>query len=156
MTAADINNARRRWFAACREAGVDDDARKAIQARVVGKTSSSAMSVAEFNACLTDLKERGVWAPNKAGGQTFRRQSDNAHVRKVFAIWSDMCRENIPQVANRAGLVAFVQRMTKTAERPGGLSDPEWLSPDEANQVIEALKSWRARELAKRRHLKGA
>lgn len=152
MTAADINAARRRWFAACREAGLDEDARKAIQARVAGKTSSSSMSVGEFNACLTDLKTRGLWKPGKSKrkGQTYRRESDKAHVRKVFAIWSDMCRQNIPVIANRTGLVSFVQRMTKTEERPGGLSDPEWLSPKEANQVIEALKAWRARELAKR------
>lgn len=150
MTAADINAARRRWFAACREAGLDEDARKAIQSRVAGKTSSSSMSVGEFNACLTDLKARGLWKPTKSKGQTYRRQSDNAHVRKVFALWSDMCRQNIPVIANRTGLVSFVQRMTKTDERPGGLSDPESLSPDEANKVVEGLKSWRARELAKR------
>lgn len=148
---ADINAARRRWFAACREAGLDDDARKAIQDRIAGEgASSSSMSVGEFNACLTDLKARGLWKPTKGKGQTYRRESDKAHVRKVFAIWSDMCRLNIPVIANRTGLVSFVQRMTKTEERPGGLSDPEWLSPEEANQVIEALKSWRARELAKR------
>ncbi len=156
---ADINAARRRWFAACREARIGEVDRKAIQARVVGKTSSSSMSVGEFNACLTDLKARGLWKPShRAGGaasprgkgQTYRRESDKAHIRKVFAIWSDMCRQNIPVIASRTGLVSFVQRMTKTEERPDGLSDPEWLSPEEANQVIEALKAWRARELAKR------
>lgn len=150
MTAADLNNARRRWFAACREAGLAEVDRKAIQARVAGKTSSSTMSVSEFNACLTDLKSRGLWKPSKGKGQTYRRESDKAHVRKVFAIWSDMCRLNIPVIANRTGLVTFVERMTKTEQRPGGVSDPEWLSPEEANKVVEGLKAWRARELAKR------
>jgi hypothetical protein len=134
--------------------------------RVTGKTSSAGLKDHQLDAVLTEFKRLG-WAPKKAAapakGQ--RKASDKPHVRKVFAIWSDMCREGIPVIANRPGgsaadqddqrarraaLVAFVQRMTKTAQRPGGLADPEWLSPEEANHVIEGLKAWRNRELAKR------
>ncbi len=142
MAAPDINAARRRWFAAAREAGLDDDARKAVQMRIAAKASSSAMSVADFNACLTDLKSRGLWAPAgvaKPGKTaTWRKKSDKAHVRKVFAIWGDLCRADIPAKPDRASLLAFVKRMT-------GVDDPEWLTPAQANQVVEGLKAWRGR-----------
>jgi hypothetical protein len=31
------------------------------------------------------------------------------------------------------------------------VSDPEWLSPEQLNTVIEALKAWQKRELSKRK-----
>jgi hypothetical protein len=150
-TATDVTKARRLWFAACKEAGLDENARKDVQKRVAGKESSSKMSLRDFNGCLRDLQDRGAWKPKKPiTRQSVRPKSEKPHVRKVFAIWSDMCRDNIPDNATRAGLIAFVQRMTKTDARPGGLSDPEWMSPEEAQKIAEGLKAWRARELAKR------
>lgn len=87
------------------------------------------------------------WSPKptrgKSDGQRHRPASGKAHVRKVFAIWGDMCKANIPAIANRAGLLVFVQRMT-------GIDDPEWITPEQAQVVTEALKSWRVRVLAKR------
>lgn len=148
-TATDMDRARRLWFAACKEAGLDPDSRKAIQARVAGKDSSSKMTLRDFNACLRDLQDRGVWKPKKAKAQTYRPKS-NDHVSKVFAIWSDMCRDGIPDTPTRDGLISFVRRMTKSEHRPDGLGDPNWLSTVEANKVVEGLKAWRARELKKR------
>lgn len=132
-----------------KELGLDDATYRAVLERVTGKTSSAGLKDNQLDAVLTEFKRLG-WTPKKAGAAPHRPASDKPHVRKVFAIWADMCRQNIPVINNRTGLVAFVQRMTKTEQRPGGLSDPEWLSPEQANVVVEGLKAWRARELAKR------
>lgn len=136
-----------------KELGLDDETYREVLSRVTGKTSSAGLKDHQLDAVLTEFKRLG-WKPKpakaKPGGPRPRPESDKPHVRKVFAIWTDMCQVGIPVIANRAGLIAFVQRMTKTEQRPAGLSDPEWLSPDDANKVVEGLKAWRKRELAKR------
>jgi len=131
-----------------KELGLDDETYRDILVRVTGKSSSAGLSDRQLDAVLAEFKRLG-WKPKKSAAP-HRPASAKPHVRKVFAIWEDICRQGIPVIANRAGLSAFVQRMTKTEQRPAGLSDPEWLSPAEANRVIEGLKAWRARELAKR------
>jgi phage gp16-like protein len=46
-------------FAACRELGLDSDARHDLQLRVTGKDSLSDMTDDEMKAVLDDLKSRG-------------------------------------------------------------------------------------------------
>jgi len=136
--------ARKMWFGACKEAGLDEDGRRAVQARICGKDSASTMSVRDFNACVEDLKARGLWTPKtKGGGAGYHKPSDKLHIRKVFAIWGDMCRGGIPETPTRAALVAFVNKMT-------GVDDPNWLTVEQAIKVTEGLKAWRKRVEASR------
>lgn len=140
MTAAtDLSKARGLWFGACKEAGLDEDARRDVQLRICGKDSAKAMTVRDFNKCVMDLKERGLWKPKRPA----RTASGKPHVRKIWAIWRDMAASGLLADPSDAALRAFVQRQVK-------ITDPEWLSPDQANKVTEGLKAWRARELAKR------
>ena len=140
MTTADPKaKARKMWFGACKDAGLDEEARRAVQARICGKDSASTMVVRDFNACVADLKARGLIKENrKGGGAGYRAPSSKAHVRKVFAIWGDMCKAGIPETPTRAALLAFVKRMA-------GLDDPEWMTAAQANTVTEGLKAWRKR-----------
>ena len=132
-----------------KELGLDDDTYRDILARVTGQTSSKGLKDYQLDAVLTEFKRLG-WTPKKGTATGHRPASAKSHVRKVFAVWGAMCRDGIPADPTRAGLVAFVQRQTKTEQRPEGLSDPEWLSPDQANKVVEGLKAWQRRELGKR------
>lgn len=140
MTVSDPKvKARKMWFGACKDAGLDEEARRAVQARICGKDSASAMSVRDFNSCVEDLKSRGLWTPKvKSGGAGYHKPSDKLHVRKVFAIWADMCRSGIPDTPTRAALVAFVKKMTD-------VDNPNWMTVDQASKVTEGLKAWRKR-----------
>ncbi len=120
-----------------KDLGLDDETYRAVLVRVTGKTSSAACQRRQLVDLLAEFKRLG-WA-----GADGRKKSDKAHVRKVFALWEQMAADGIPRIPGRAGLLAFVQRMA-------GVDDPEWMSPEQATRVIEALKAWRARELAKR------
>jgi len=113
--------------------------------RVSGSRSVKEMSERQREEVIAELRKRGAKA-----ARPFRK-SDKPHVRKVFAIWGDMCREGIPDKANRDGLRAFVARVTRRDDRPDGVGDPEWLDPADARMVTEVLKAWRGRELAKRK-----
>jgi len=128
---------------------LDDETYRAILKRITGKTSSADLSDRELSEVLAEFKRLG-WVAKKGAPKAAHPISASPEIRKVFAVWADMCDLGIPTIANRAGLVAFVQRMTKTADRHQGISDPNFLAPDDARKVTEALKAWRARELAKR------
>lgn len=120
-----------------KDLGLDEETYRSALEQVAGKASASELSDAELLRAVDHFRAHG-WAPKAAGGKP-RRQSDAPHVRKVWAIWGDMCRSGAVRSPTRAALRAFVERMT-------GCSDPEWMTPAQANQVIEGLKAWRARE----------
>lgn len=123
----------------------DDDTWRDFLHRITGERSIRAMSEEARQQVLTTLRRRAPRTP-----ATFK-PSDKLHVRKVFAIWGAMCRSGIPDNPTRAGLRAFVAKMTVTGERPEGVGNPEWLALEEAAKITEALKAWQRRELAKRK-----
>ncbi|MBI2235402.1 MAG: regulatory protein GemA [Magnetospirillum sp.] len=137
---ADVNALRRAWFAACREAKIDDDGRKAIQERVAGKASATEMTASDFNACLTDLKTRGLWKPQKQPKRAGSRPlADSDQATKMRALWLALYHLGAVRNPEEMALAAFVQRQTR-------VSALQWLTPAQANVVIETLKDWCRRE----------
>jgi len=125
----------------------DEDTWRDFLEQITGQRSIRAMDEAARQRVLDALRARGAKGGN--GARSFR-PSDKPHVRKVFAIWGAMCRAGIPDNPTRAGLRAFVAKMTATAARPEGVGNPEWLDLEAARKVTEALKSWERRALAKK------
>ncbi|MDD2870104.1 regulatory protein GemA [Neomegalonema sp.] len=123
----------------------DEEIWRSFLEQAAGGRSLRAMPEAGLRKVLAALRARG------AGGGRFR-PSPKAHVRKVFALWGDMRRHGILENPTRAGLRGFVARMTATQARPEGVGDPDWLTPQEAAKVVEGLKAWRGRVLAKQEH----
>lgn len=124
-----------------KDLGLDEETyRAALEQVAAGKSSAAELSDAELSRMVDHFRAHG-WTPKTTTGRPVRR-SDASHVRKVWAIWGDMCKAGIVRTPTRAALRAFVERMT-------GRADPEWLTPLEANRVIEGLKAWREREQAK-------
>lgn len=114
---------------------LDDSDYRDVVERVAGVRSSAALDVTQLDALLRELARLG-FKPKKA--------SSKPHVRKVFAIWNAMAEDGIVTDRSREALSAFCKRMA-------GVDNPEWMTPDAAAIVIEALKAWRGREMAKTR-----
>lgn len=116
-----------------------DDSYRSLLRRITGKDSSAACDEAELDAVITEFKRLG-WNDKK----TFYPASDKAYVRKIYAIWTDLR----PYVAShgRAALRRFVQRQTRSAAKPEGVTAAEFLTPEEGNLVLEGLKAWLKRE----------
>ena len=126
---------------ACRRqvAGLEEDEIwRTFLGNLIGKRSLREMSESELGRVVEELRRNGA-APRK-------NATSKAHVRKVYAIWSDMCRAGIPDNPTRDGLRGFVRRMTS-------VDDPNWMSLEEAQKVTEALKAWRGREMKKRKEV---
>lgn len=112
--------------------GISDEDYRALLRNEFQVESSKDLTLPQLGTLLTRIN-----------GKPYRKASGKAYVRLIFALWGELCRQGIPDSPTRQALLSFVKRMT-------GKDDPEWLAPAEANKVIEALKDWQHRELAKR------
>jgi phage gp16-like protein len=122
--------------AALRARDIDkEDARERFE-RITGKSSLKAMSEAQRHKVLDDLNSDG----RKAASKGSRTALKGPYAKKLQALW--IAGWNLGLVRNRddKALLAFVKRQT-------GLEHTQFLH-DAANaaKVIEALKSWLARE----------
>lgn len=118
-----------------KEVGLDDDTYRDVLERLTGQRTAKGLSTMQIARVLDDMRARGwtgATAPSK------RQPSAAGLVRKIWALWSDMCEAGIPREPTREALRSFVQRMT-------GVGSPEWLDVEQARKVIEGLKAWKAR-----------
>lgn len=109
--------------------GLDDDTYRDLLERVTGQRSARFLSEPQLGEVVDAMRERGFAPARKAA------RSDKPHVRKVWALWAQLEETGRLRSPGRAACRAFVKRMT-------GVEEPDWLTPEQANVVIEALKAW--------------
>ncbi len=129
-----------------KELAMHEDSYRALLQRITGKDSAAACAEAELQAVMDEFKRLG-WADRRA-----KPRSRKAHVRMIYGVWADL--RPYLRDSSRLALRHFVQRQTATEERPDGIADPEFLTAQDGNKVIEALKAWLARERQKARRVK--
>lgn len=115
-----------------KQLGLDDDTYRDLLERVTGKRSAKDLDPRELLAVVNALRAAG-WK-----GATNPR-SGKPHVRKIWAMWHAMKVDGVVKANDeRAALRAFVERLT-------GVTDPEWLTPEQGSTVIESIKQWKKR-----------
>jgi phage gp16-like protein len=118
-----------------KDLALSEDTYRAVLEQVAGASSARDLDDRQLGKVVDHFKRLG-WKPKNQAAQ---RPSDNPQARKIWALWGDLCkRKGLVRTPTRAALRAFCKRLT-------GVSDPEWLTPEQANTVIENLKTWRAR-----------
>ncbi len=119
--------------AAARAAGlVDRDAYEdMLAAQTGGKRSSTDCTEDELRAVLTHLNG------GSKGKSTPFKPSARADVRLIYALWGQAKRDGILKNPTPAGLAAFCVRW----KAKGTATKPDFLTPSEAAQAIEALKA---------------
>ena len=146
IPATDPRAMQQKVHIARRQLGLTDDDYRAILLRVTGKTSSTQCGPSHLDALLHEFKRLGFRATtsSKKGAKPI---SARAQIRMIHAVFQDI-RPHLA-VGDDSTLRAFVQRMTKTDANPVGVSAPEFLDAAQATKVLEGLKAWRARVLAR-------
>lgn len=119
-----------------KDLALDDDTYRALLTRLTGRESSSAMTERQRRTVLAEFKRLGWKAGSK--GTRPRPASQKPYIRLIFGLWGELKRKGIWKAQERASLRAFVKKMT-------GVDDPEFLRPDQATKVIEALKKMKER-----------
>jgi hypothetical protein len=102
-------------------------------------TSSGDMTSAERKALLQKMQSMGAHSGPPKGEKPMFGDSNEPHVRKLFACAEQLIRDGAIAPSDPARwLRKFVKRLT-------GVEDPRWLTPLDCNKVIEALKAWHRR-----------
>lgn len=124
--AAERTRLMRAVHAACRQQGLDEEARRDLQLGVVGKASMGDMDAGELARLLARLNR---------GGRTAARP----HAGKVLALWWSLHWLGAVDRPDARAVDGFVRRQT-------GVSALRFLDHRQAHAVVEALKDWAARE----------
>jgi hypothetical protein len=129
----DRKSALAKLHVAKRQLALTEDSYRAILLRVAGVASAALATDAQLLALLAEMRRFGFRDAKRIDEQP-------KHVRKIWALWRELAPYLIDD--SDAALFAFCQRQT-------GIARPEWLDGKRANQVIEGLKGWLAREQAR-------
>lgn len=119
--------------------GLDETAYRAILLRH-GAESAARLPTGKLVDVVEELKAKG-WKDNprrpKRAGR--RRPAQGERAAKMRALWISLYHLGVVRSPEEASLAAWVKRMTR-------VDDPGWLSPEQAQGVIEGLKEWGVRE----------
>lgn len=139
-----MRSLQRMIFAACRELGLDDEARHDLQLAVTGKASLSDMTEVELKAVVDRLKRDGFNADFK--GRKGRPKAERGDLRFIHVLWRLLGEAGALGDPSRAGLNAFVRK--SFGDHWGTVpADIDMLrDAHRIDQVIQALKAWAARK----------
>ncbi len=90
---------------ACRELGIDEEARRDLQLRVVGKASLKDMTAVEQQRVVDALKKQGFKVTSKGR----RKPAERADVRFAHVLWRLLHEHGVVTVKGAKGLNAFVR-----------------------------------------------
>lgn len=99
-----------------KELCLDEDVYRALLERLTGQRSAKDLNERALGSVVTELKRLG-WKP-KSGSRP--KRSANPQARKIWAMWSDLCKRKAVKVPTRAALRSLCKRLT-------GTEDPDWL-----------------------------
>lgn len=129
---------------------LDDGVYRAIIARVVGKMrsineaipdSAALLTKTERHALLKEFKQLG-FKPRAARAAGTDHLADSPQARKIRAEWLELRNLGVLHNSSERSLRHFARGVV-------GVDALDWLTPEQANAVIEGLKKWVARERAK-------
>jgi len=120
-----------------KQLALTEDSYRDLLRRITGQDSAGTLNDAGLDKVLAEFRRLGWKAPSG------RTRSAKPQIRMIRAVWADMA----PLLAQHGedALRSFVQRQTRNAAHPDGITAPEFLSPVMANRVLEGLKAWKRR-----------
>jgi phage gp16-like protein len=141
MTAAQAADRRAmlaKIHVAKKQLALTDDSYRDLLRRITGQDSAAALDAGALDKVLAEFRRLGFRAPSRAKARSAKPQ-----VRMIYAVWKDM--QPLLRDGGDAALRSFVARQTRTAATPNGVAAPDFLSPAQANRVLEGLKAWKQR-----------
>lgn len=121
-----------------RELGMDDDTYRLLLSGMKGlggATSTADLSVPNLYRVLEQLKQRGF---KVRSSKKQRPLAADDQSKKIRALWLALYGAGEVRDPSEEALGKFVMKMT-------GVQALQWLSGEQASQVIENLKKWQRR-----------
>lgn len=126
---------------AAKRLGLDEQTYRDFLFRVAGRRSAAELDQAGRTLVIEELQRFG-FKRTPADEKRSKRIADNSQLGMIYGLWKQLRYAGALKDASERHLSAFVKKMT-------GIERAEWLAPEEAIAVIEGLKKWRDRVLAK-------
>lgn len=150
MTPRDSDNSRKAELAkihiAKKQLGIDDESYRALVLKISGDfrpespvDSAGAMTSAERQALLQELRRMGYQAGPPQGERPVFGRTDEPHVKKLYACAYQLIRDGAIAPSDPA---RWLRKFTKKIT---GVEDPRWLTPLDCNKMIEVCKAWKHR-----------
>lgn len=111
---------------------LDDDTYRAVLERVCGVTSAKDLSDRQLGRLLGEFRRLG-WTPKPAKPATAPLRLPQ--LRKLRLLWYRLVEAGVIRSVEESSLLTFVQKRT-------GVDRLEWLSVEQGQAMIEALKAW--------------
>lgn len=121
-----------------KELGLDDQAYRDVLWNTCKVKSSKDLDFMARQKLLIQLQSLG-WRPsakdpNKANRKAWKPDA-GSQASKILALWLELKRKGKLRKPTDDALFAFCKKTT-------GVERPDWLTADQANDVIEGLKAW--------------
>lgn len=127
-------------FAACRQLGLDDEARRDLQVSLTGKASMRDMTEAELKLVVDRLKSNGFVDQKPREAQ--HKPAPRRDLRLIHVLWKKLGEAGALRDPSRAGLNTFIRARFGNVwgSVPADVDMlREWRQIDD---VIQALKAW--------------
>ena len=125
----------KRVHAMAKSAGLDEDTRRDLMARLTGKRSCADMNTDQLGIVVGNLQ--GLTNPSSE--RRYRAISKKPHVRKVYKLWWELGKAG---AFTRTPSNYWAESLRNYAQRWASVADPEFLTAEKATLLIEQLKSW--------------
>lgn len=137
----------RKIHVACRQLGLDSDARREAQLAATGKSSMKDMGDADLLKMVSHLEQRGFKGSfNKGDKSQFKPAAGHAGVRLVHVLWRKLGEAGALRDPSRSGLNKFIRSRFEKTWQSVPMDVDALRDHKQVNQVINALKDWCARE----------
>ena len=133
---------RKQIFVGCRDLGLDQDTRRAMQMRVVGKPSLAQMTEADMQKVVAELKKSGF---RPTGGKR-HKLAPRGDLRLVHVLWQKLGDAGVLHKPGRDGLNAFVRSKFGQSWKAVPADIDMLRDAQKINAVIQALQDWCGRE----------
>jgi phage gp16-like protein len=121
--------------------GFDDALYREFLFRITGRRSAAELDQAARTRVIEEMRQYG-FKRTPAAEKAARRMADNSQLAMIHGLWKQLRYAGALTDPSERHLSAFIKRLTK-------IERAEWLAPEEAIKVIEAVKAWRNRVVAK-------
>ena len=121
--------------------GFDDELYRAFLFRITGRRSAAELDQAARTRVIEEMRQYG-FKRTPAAEKRARRMADNSQLAMIHGLWKQLRYVGALRDASERHLGAFIRKMV-------GVERAEWLAPEEAVKIIEALKAWRDHAVAK-------
>ena len=122
-----------------KQLGLDDDTYRDFLEGITGKRSAADCTMSQLNLVLRRMEAAGFKRGGKKYSPRTRHKPLKTPIDKIRALWIDCAKQGKVADRTEVGLRKFIKRQT-------GVDKIDWLLPEQAQKVIEALKIIQERE----------